>query len=193
MSAVRVNIQPHMLAWALDSTGLPEDELGKRFPKLPQWRSGESRPTLNQARELAKLARIPFGRLLLDEPTGERSQASDPELMARAYEYTYETVWSSEDGEFVSVVAEFPSLSSIDANPEVALEDLQQLVATVIVDMKANGERPPTPIDPSRTLVMIDLSPDILEAARVEARRRGVSLSAFTEEAITLAFGGKSG
>ena len=77
MSAVRVNIQPRMLAWALDSTGLPEAELEKRFPKLPQWRSGESRPTLPQARELAKLARIPFGRLLLDEPTGERVGVTD--------------------------------------------------------------------------------------------------------------------
>lgn len=146
MSAVRVNIQPHMLAWALDSTGLPEAELEKRFPKLPQWRSGESRPTLPQARELAKLARIPFGRLLLDEPTGERPQASGPELMARAYEYTYETVWSSEDEEFVSIVAEFPSLSSIDPNPVVSLENLQQLVVNVIVNMEANGERPPTPL-----------------------------------------------
>lgn len=184
MSAVRVNIQPHMLAWALDSTGLPEAELEKRFPKLPQWRSGESRPTLPQARKLAKLARIPFGRLLLDEPTGERSQASDPELVARAYEYRYETVWSSEDGEFVSIVAEFPSLSSIDSNPEVSLENLQQLVVDVIVDMEANGERPPTPIDPDRTLVMIDLAPDILEAARIEARRRGISLSEFVERAL---------
>lgn len=77
MSVVRVNIQPHMLVWALDSTGLPEARLEKRFPKLPMWRSGESRPTLKQARELAKLARIPFGRLLLDEPSGERVGVTD--------------------------------------------------------------------------------------------------------------------
>ncbi|MCT1369550.1 hypothetical protein M3701_05080 [Corynebacterium mucifaciens] len=184
MSAVRVNIQPHMLAWALDSTGLPEAELEKRFPKLPQWRSGENRPTLPQARELAKLARIPLGRLLLDEPTGERSQASDPELMARAYEYTYETVWSSEDGEFVSIVVEFPSLSSIDADPEVSLANLQKLVAQVIVDMEANGEGVPNPIAPERTQAMIDFASDVVEAARVEARRRGISLSEFVEIAL---------
>lgn len=77
MSAVRVNIQPLMLAWAVDSTGLPEAELEERFPKLPQWRSGENRPTLKQARELAKLAHIPFGRLLLDEPSGERVGVTD--------------------------------------------------------------------------------------------------------------------
>ncbi|WCZ39957.1 hypothetical protein CJEDD_11955 [Corynebacterium jeddahense] len=77
MSAVRVNIQPRMLAWAVDCTGLPEGELEKRFPKLPQWHSGESRPTLKQARELSKLARIPFGRLLLDEPSGERVGVTD--------------------------------------------------------------------------------------------------------------------
>lgn len=184
MSAVRVNIQPHMLAWALDSTGLPEAELEKRFPKLPKWRSGESRPTLPQARELAKLARIPFGRLLLDEPTGERSRASDSELRARVYEYTFETIWPPEDGEFVSTVAEFPSLNSIDADPEISLANLQQLVAHVIVDMEANGEWPPTPIDPNRTLVMIDLEPGVLDATRVEARRRGISLSEFVERAL---------
>ena len=77
MSVVRVNMQSHMLAWALDSTGLPEAELEKRFPKLSQWHSGEARPTLKQARELAKLARIPFGRLLLDEPSGERVGVTD--------------------------------------------------------------------------------------------------------------------
>ncbi|MDL0403686.1 ImmA/IrrE family metallo-endopeptidase [Corynebacterium lehmanniae] len=66
-----------MLVWALDSTGLPEAELEKRFPKLSQWHSGEARPTLKQARELAKLARIPFGRLLLDEPSGERVGVTD--------------------------------------------------------------------------------------------------------------------
>ena len=77
MRAVRVDIQPHMLAWALDNIDLPEDELEKRFPKLPQWLSGESRPTLNQAKELAKLARIPFGRLLLNEPSGQRVGVTD--------------------------------------------------------------------------------------------------------------------
>ncbi len=66
-----------MLVWALDSTGLPEAELEKRFPKLSQWRLGESHPPLKQARELAKLARIPLGRLRLDELTGEQVRVTD--------------------------------------------------------------------------------------------------------------------
>lgn len=40
---------------------------------------------------------------------------------------------------------------------------------------------------------MIDLAPDILEAARIEARQRSVSLSAFVEEAMTIAFGVTAG
>lgn len=77
MSPVRVTIQPRVLAWALESTGLSEDELLRKFSRLPEWRSGESSPTLRQAMELADAAHIPFGRLLLETPTGEEVGVAD--------------------------------------------------------------------------------------------------------------------
>lgn len=77
MSTVRVTIQPSVLRWALKRTGLTNDELQKIFPKIFEWTNGESSPTLKQAQELAKRARIPFGRLLLKEPTGEDMGVAD--------------------------------------------------------------------------------------------------------------------
>lgn len=77
MSVVRVTIQPSVLRWALKRTGLTNDELQKVFPKVLEWTEGNSAPTLKQAQELAKRARVPFGRLLLKEPTGEDVGVAD--------------------------------------------------------------------------------------------------------------------
>ncbi|STC68529.1 ImmA/IrrE family metallo-endopeptidase [Corynebacterium pilosum] len=71
MSSPRVAISPSVLTWATRRTGLTDNELSKKFPKFEEWLEGKEKPTLPQARALAKAARLPFGRLLLDEPTGE--------------------------------------------------------------------------------------------------------------------------
>ncbi|MFH0411283.1 ImmA/IrrE family metallo-endopeptidase [Corynebacterium sp. L4756] len=69
--AVHVPIQPTVFDWARTKIALTDEELVKKFPKFKQWESGEAEPTLKQAREFAKLAHIPFGRLLMSEPSGE--------------------------------------------------------------------------------------------------------------------------
>lgn len=77
MSAVRVHINPLVLSWALDRTGLDDEALLRRFLQLEKWQSGELQPTLKQAKELAQAAHIPFGRLLLDKPSGEDAGVAD--------------------------------------------------------------------------------------------------------------------
>ena len=77
MSSPRVSISPSVLTWAVARTELDEEEILRRFPKLPEWLEGQTQPTLRQARELAHRARIPFGRLLLDEPSGEDAGVPD--------------------------------------------------------------------------------------------------------------------
>lgn len=77
MGVLRVDIEPSVLDWALRRTGLSDEKLRATFPKVNDWRSGEERPTLNQAKELAKKARIPFGRLLLQAPSGEETDLPD--------------------------------------------------------------------------------------------------------------------
>jgi len=47
--------------------------------------------------------------------------------------------WSEEDGEYVALCAEFPSLSFLAGNHVDALNGLIKLIGEVIQDMQANG------------------------------------------------------
>lgn len=60
-------------------------------------------------------------------------------------EYTYRVRWSPDDQRHVGTVAEFPSLSWIDADSRAAFEGVQHLVAEVLADMSRSGEEPPAP------------------------------------------------
>ena len=77
MAPVRVTIPPAVLSWAVSRTRLSKSALLKHFPKIHEWETGEERPTLKQAKDLAKKAHIPFGRLLLDVPTGDEVEVAD--------------------------------------------------------------------------------------------------------------------
>ena len=43
--------------------------------------------------------------------------------------YTYRVTWSAEDGEYVGLCAEFPSLSWLASTPEGALKGIRNTVA----------------------------------------------------------------
>lgn len=77
--SVHVSITPGVLRWAVQRTGLSLDELTQRtnLHGLPAWLEGEKKPTLRQAEALASAARIPFGYLLLDEPTEDEVSVPD--------------------------------------------------------------------------------------------------------------------
>jgi len=57
--------------------------------------------------------------------------------------YTYRIQWSQEDQEHVGTVAEFPSLSWLDADPCASVDGIRNLVAEVLEDMAQTGEEPP--------------------------------------------------
>jgi predicted HicB family RNase H-like nuclease len=57
--------------------------------------------------------------------------------------YTYRVTWSVDDNEYVGLCAEFPSLSWLAVTQEEALRGIRELVADVVVDMKANNEPVP--------------------------------------------------
>jgi hypothetical protein len=59
---------------------------------------------------------------------------------------TYRVIWSEDDGEFVGLCAEFPSLSHLDQCQAEALAGITQLVADSVSDMPVSGETPPQPI-----------------------------------------------
>ncbi|WP_055179131.1 type II toxin-antitoxin system HicB family antitoxin [Corynebacterium lowii] len=60
--------------------------------------------------------------------------------------YTYQVSWSEQDGEFVAVVAEFPSLSWLDSDRQEAEAGLLRLVREVVDDMEQSGETIPIPL-----------------------------------------------
>lgn len=57
--------------------------------------------------------------------------------------YTYRTIWSDEDDEYVGLCDEFPGLSWLEPIRHDAFEGIQRLVAEVVADMRANGETAP--------------------------------------------------
>jgi len=67
----RVSVSGPVIGWALERSGQRAD-LERRFPKLPEWLSGESQPTLRQLEDFAKATSTPLGYFFLPEPPEER-------------------------------------------------------------------------------------------------------------------------
>ena len=77
--------------------------------------------------------------------------------------YTYRITWSEDDGEYIGLCAEFPSLSWLAKTPENALSGIRKVVAEVISDMPENNQNIPEPI-PSKHYsgkFMIRIPPDV--------------------------------
>src|SRR5690606_20477979 len=59
--------------------------------------------------------------------------------------YTYRLTWSPEDGQYVGLVAEFPSLSWLADSQVDALAGIRRVVDDVVRDLQTTGESVPTP------------------------------------------------
>ena len=60
--------------------------------------------------------------------------------------YTYSVTWSGEDGEYVGLCNQFPSLSWLAHTPDEAFSGIRRLVSDALADMQGSGEAPPQPI-----------------------------------------------
>ena len=60
--------------------------------------------------------------------------------------YTYSVTWSNEDGEYVGLCAEFPSLSWLSPTSKEAFSGIRQLVSDSVADMRTEDEVPPSPL-----------------------------------------------
>ena len=58
--------------------------------------------------------------------------------------YTYRVTWSPEDGEYVGLCVEFPSLSWLATAPEEALSGIRQIIAEAVADMQVSNEPIPS-------------------------------------------------
>lgn len=74
---VRVEVAPRMFDWAMERSGRSQDELVRKFPKLPQWQQGEPSPTMRQLEDFARATRTPLGYLLLSDPPVEEVPLPD--------------------------------------------------------------------------------------------------------------------
>ncbi len=75
--SLRVDVAPGVLEWAIERSRRDLAELEQRHPKLPEWTTGERRPTLTQLTKFARATRTPVGYLLLAEPPDEEVPLAD--------------------------------------------------------------------------------------------------------------------
>ncbi len=93
--------------------------------------------------------------------------------------YTYRVTWSEEDQEYVGLCVEFSGLSWLAFTPVAALEGIRQVVADVVVDLKANGEPVPEPIAIRQYSgkFLVRIPPDLHRRLSLEAAEAGISLN----------------
>jgi predicted HicB family RNase H-like nuclease len=93
--------------------------------------------------------------------------------------YTYRITWSEDDGEFVALCAEFPSLSYLATDQAAALKGLIKLVKQVVEDMTANGEHVPTPLADKEYSgkFQVRIPPEQHRNLAIQAAEQGVSIN----------------
>src|SRR3989304_1084703 len=93
--------------------------------------------------------------------------------------YTYRVLWSEEDGEYVGLCAEFPSLSGLAKTQQEALAGIQKPVQEIIRDMKTTGEIPPQPLSTRRYSgkFTVRIPPEVHRRLQIEAAEAKVSFN----------------
>ncbi len=99
--------------------------------------------------------------------------------MATVDRYTYRITWSDEDGEFVGLCAEFPSLSWLAPKHEEALKGIRKVVQDAVEDMAASGEKVPEPLS-SKTYsgqLRVRIPQELHRQLAIEAAEQDTSLN----------------
>lgn len=93
--------------------------------------------------------------------------------------YTYRISWSEDDGEYVGLCAEFPSLSWLAKTPEAALRGIRNVVNKAVQEMESNGELPPAPISGRlySGKFVVRIPPEVHRALALKAAEEGISLN----------------
>lgn len=101
--------------------------------------------------------------------------------------YTYRVTWSPEDGEYLALCAEFPSLSWLASAPEPALAGIRDVVAASVADMISSGELPPVPLAEKRYSgeFRVRIPPQVHRALALEAAEQGISLNRLASAKLT--------
>lgn len=82
--AVRVDVAPDLLHWAVERAGWDEDTVERRAPRMDEWVAGTRRPTLKQLEKFASDTHTPFGLLFLPRPPIEDVPIPDMRTLGNA-------------------------------------------------------------------------------------------------------------
>jgi predicted HicB family RNase H-like nuclease len=101
--------------------------------------------------------------------------------------YSYALAWSSDDHEYVATVAEFPSLSWLDADQDAALGGIRRLVGEVVDDLVESGEPVPVSFGERRFSGEFRLrtTPDMHRRLTIGAAQQGVSLNRYVNSLLS--------
>ena len=100
--------------------------------------------------------------------------------------YTYQVSWSPEDGEYVGTVAEFPSLSWLDADEQAAFAGIRRLVDDVVEQMVAEGSPPPGSLADRNysERFVVRLTPARHRTLAIKAAQSGVSMNRLVSDIL---------
>ena len=93
--------------------------------------------------------------------------------------YTYRITWSEEDGEYVGLCAEFPSLRWLAKTQEAALAGIRDTVKQVVKDMQSSGENIPQPLATRNYSgkFTVRIPPEVHRKLQIEAAEAKVSVN----------------
>ena len=93
--------------------------------------------------------------------------------------YTYRVTWSEEDGQYVGLCAEFPSLSWLSDTQEQALAGIRNTVKQVVEDMQSTGEPVPQPLATRRYSgkFTVRVPPEVHRKLQIQAAESNVSFN----------------
>ena len=102
--------------------------------------------------------------------------------------YSYRTIWSLEDREYLGLCAEFPSLSWLAESPNEALSGICTLVDNIVSEMKDSGEKIPEALGEKNYSgkFMVRIPPDVHRELSLKAAEQGVSLNRLVSSRLSL-------
>lgn len=100
--------------------------------------------------------------------------------------YTYRVTWSEEDGEYVGLCAEFPSLSWLDSSSDKAFRGIRNVVAEVVADMHNQEEKVPEPLASKNYSgkYPLRMTAELHRDITIKAAEQKISLSRFINDRL---------
>jgi len=104
-----------------------------------------------------------------------------------AEKYAYRVVWSEDDGEYVGLCAEMPSLSWLEKSQDAALRGIVDADKEVVRDMEKSRAQPPEPLATRHYSgqFKVRIPPRVHRQLALEAAGEKVSLSRLVAAKLT--------